>query len=119
MYSWNLDKLSKTIFGTEKNNWGTTQNDIKSKRYQSLERIKPNTDIDIENYTTTDYFSDSSFDLSYNNDRGYIFAEKDGKYYQESSKSDSFVVGAPFHFYFGIKKGFSALDKFKTKYLNE
>ena len=119
LYSWNLDKLSKTIFGTEKNNWGTTQNDIKSKRYQSLERIKPNTDIDIENYTTTDYFSDSSFDLSYNNDRGYIFAEKDGKYYQESSKSDSFVVGAPFHFYFGIKKGFSALDKFKTKYLNE
>ena len=28
-----------------------------------------------------------------------------------------FLVGAPFHFYFGIIKGESALDKFKTKYL--
>jgi hypothetical protein len=116
-YSWMLAKKTKTIFGNDENDWGTNQSNIISKRYQSLERIKPNTNI--ENYTTTDYFSDSSFDLSYNNDRGYIFAEKDNKYYKESAKSDSFVVGAPFHFYFGIKKGFSALDKFKTKYLNE
>ena len=116
-YSWMLAKKTKTIFGNDENDWGTNQSNIISKKYQSLERIKPNTDI--ENYTTTDYFSDSSFDLSYNNDRGYIFAEKDGKYYKEDKKPDSFVVGAPFHFYFGIKKGFSALDKFKTKYLNE
>jgi hypothetical protein len=116
-YSWMLAKKTKTIFGNDENDWGTNQSNIISKRYQSLERIKPNTNI--ENYTTTDYFSDLSFDLSYNNDRGYIFAEKDNKYYKESAKSDSFVVGAPFHFYFGIKKGFSALDKFKTKYLNE
>lgn len=116
-YSWMLAKTTKTIFGNDGNDWGTNQSNFVSKRYQSLERIKPNNPI--ENYTTTDYFSDSSFDLSYNNDRGYIFAEKDGKYNQESSRSDSFVVGAPFHFYFGIKKGFSALDKFKTKYLNE
>jgi hypothetical protein len=30
--------------------------------------------------------------------------------------SSRFLVGAPFHFYFGIMKGNSALDKFKTKY---
>jgi hypothetical protein len=34
--------------------------------------------------------------------------------------SDKFIVGAPFHFYFGIVKGESALDKFKAKYsINE
>ena len=119
-YSWNLDKTSRTIFGTEKNNWGTAQTDIKNKRYQSLERIKPNNPSSIKNYTTTDYFSDSSYDLSYNNDRGYIFAQKDGEYNKDDNNfTKSFIVGAPFHFYFGIKKGFSAMDKFKTKYLNE
>jgi hypothetical protein len=30
---------------------------------------------------------------------------------------DKFMVGAPFHFYFGVTKGASALDKFKQKYL--
>ena len=114
-YSWNLDKTSRTIFGTENNNWGTAQTDIKNKRYQSLERIKF-TSVDI----ATNYFSDSSYDLSYNNDRGYIFAQKDGEYNKDDNNiTKSFIVGAPFHFYFGIKKGFSAMDKFKTKYLNE
>ena len=114
-YSWNLDKTSRTIFGTEKNNWGTAQNDIKNKKYQSLERIKF-----TSGDTKTDYFSDSSYDLSYNNDRGYIFAQKNNEYNRNDRGGiDSFIVGAPFHFYFGIKKGFSALDKFKTKYLNE
>jgi len=114
-YSWNLDETSRTIFGTENNNWGTAQKDIKNKRYQSLERIKF-TSVD----RATNYFSDSSYDLSYNNDRGYIFAQKDGKYNEyDNDITKSFIVGAPFHFYFGIKKGFSAMDKFKTKYLNE
>jgi hypothetical protein len=27
-----------------------------------------------------------------------------------------FMVGAPYQFYFGVIKGESALDKFKTKY---
>jgi hypothetical protein len=30
--------------------------------------------------------------------------------------SSKFLVSAPFHFYFGIIKGQTALDKFKTKY---
>jgi hypothetical protein len=113
-YSWTLYKGSKTIFGTEENNWGTSQKDIKKEKYQSLERIKFTT-TDLE----TNYFSDSSYDLSYNNDRGYIFAQKNNLYNLNDRTIDSFIVGAPFHFYFGIKKGFSALDKFKTKYLNE
>jgi hypothetical protein len=30
----------------------------------------------------------------------------------------SFMVGAPFHFYFGLKKGKSAFDRFTTKWLD-
>ena len=29
-----------------------------------------------------------------------------------------FTVGDPFHFYFGLKKGASAMDKFRIKYVN-
>ena len=37
-------------------------------------------------------------------------------YSTQSPRSSKFIVGAPFHFYFGTVKGASALDKFKTKY---
>jgi len=122
-YSWILNNKSQTIFGNDLNNWGTNSNNIKSLKYQSLERIKPKSGDELrvnKNYVTTDYFSDSSYNTSYNGDRGYIFAQKNGEYNKNDRDfSKSFLVGAPFHFYFGIKKGFSALDKFKIKYLNE
>jgi hypothetical protein len=52
------------------------------------------------------------------NKRGYIFSVDPvtGNYSSTGVKSNKFIVGAPFQFYFGIIKGESALDKFKTKY---
>ena len=35
-----------------------------------------------------------------------------------SIDNNSFMVGAPFHFYFGLKKGKSAFDRFTTKWLD-
>jgi hypothetical protein len=37
---------------------------------------------------------------------------------QNSPQVDQFTVGAPFHFYFGLKKGKSAWDRFASKYLD-
>jgi hypothetical protein len=49
--------------------------------------------------------------------RGYIFSvDAAGNYSTTGASSGRFIVGAPFHFYFGMVKGNSALDKFKTKY---
>jgi hypothetical protein len=52
--------------------------------------------------------------------RGYIFdVDANGNFAltpQNSSLNSKFIVGAPYHFYFGLVKGESALDKFKTKY---
>jgi len=49
--------------------------------------------------------------------RGYIFSvDANGDYSVLAPLNKSFIVGAPFHFYFGTVKGDSALDKFKTKY---
>jgi hypothetical protein len=49
--------------------------------------------------------------------RGYIFSvNADGTYSSTGASSGRFMVGAPFHFYFGLVKGNTALDKFKIKY---
>jgi len=120
-YSWELAENSNSIFGTDKNNWGTQKVDIVAKKYQSLERIKPrnNDTAKFSEYDSTDYFVSDNSDIAYNSHRGYIYSDINGKYNKTKQENTKFVVGAPFHFYFGIKKGFSSLDKFKTKYLNE
>lgn len=107
-YQWKL--TGNLIFGTEKNNWATSLNDIVSKPYQSLDRL---------NLGSPTYFQSTTVP-SNNTDyrRGYIFSvDANGNYSPNGTQSSKFIVGAPFHFYFGIKKGSSALDHFKTKYL--
>ncbi len=107
-YQWNT-KPSNNIFGTQKNNWATKSSDIvQGKRYQSLDRTV------LESPT---YFQ---VNRDYQNDlprRGYIFSvDGNGNYSLTGAKADTFIVGAPFHFYFGLKIGATAYDKFKTKY---
>jgi hypothetical protein len=77
--------------------------------YQSLDRrnIDPPTYFVGSNNTNDIY------------QRGYIFNVNSSGGYSYSMggvPSSKFLVSAPFHFYFGIKKGLTALDKFKTKY---
>ena len=35
-----------------------------------------------------------------------------------SSDPDRITVGAPFHFYFGLKRGKSSFDRFRAKWIN-
>jgi hypothetical protein len=55
--------------------------------------------------------------------RGYIFdVDNNGNFLltPQRGQNAGIVVGAPYHFYFGLIKGQTALDKFKTKYgINE
>lgn len=110
-YTWGLVNTTQ-IFGTEKNNWATSSVDIVQKGYQSLDRI-----------SDTDYFKAKGL----NNDismRGYIFnvsgdtAQSYSLDYKVTGPiySNKFIVGAPYHFYFGTVVGATAIEKFKTKY---
>jgi hypothetical protein len=109
-YQWRLTTQTP-IFGSELNNWATDYVDIvQDKQYQSLDRL-------------TNYFQSLSAPVSQSNNsndtykRGYIFSvNSNGDYSETGAASSRFIVGAPFHFYFGVIKGESALDKFKTKY---
>jgi len=106
-YQWKLGTQTP-IFGSEKNNWATDAVDIVAKPYQSLDRSNQSVPTYFQSKTVTS-------DLAR---RGYIYSENpDGTYSEGGAASDKFLVGAPFHFYFGIKKGASALDVFARKYL--
>jgi len=112
-YQWGLEGATGGIFGSEKNNWRTDiGNGITSYPYQAVSR----------RFTATPAY----FNSGYNNvgdiyQRGYIFAVDQNQNYavyqgQAGTFSTMFMVGAPYQFYFGVIKGESALDKFKTKY---
>jgi hypothetical protein len=115
-YQWKLDPINGTIFGTQNNDWATDRSDIVQNRpYQSMDRLT---------ISTPTYFTPSDYSPGVNDliARGYIFSvDLSGNYQKDiGTSSIKFMVGAPFHFYFGTVKGASALDKFKTKYsINE
>jgi hypothetical protein len=107
-YQWKLANTT-TIFGSQSNTWATSLGDIvQNKKFQSLDRT---------NLTQPNYFRPSTSSVNDLYARGYIFSvDSTGVYSTVGATSDKFIVGAPFHFYFGVIKGESALDKFKTKY---
>lgn len=110
-YQWELQSTG-IIFGSQLNNWKTSTSDIVSYPYQSLSRRLT---------SSPSYFSSGYNGFSDIYQRGYIFAVDQNQNYavsqqQSGTFSPKFMVGAPYHFYFGLIKGESALDKFKTKY---
>ena len=114
-YRWNISNQGQnppSVFGTQTNNWATSLTDIVSSPYQSLDRL---------NVASPNYFWGQ--DQSEPNMRGYIFnITPQGGYVTTTNGTSTafgrpFLVGAPYQFYFGVVKGASALDKFKTKYL--
>jgi len=116
-YQWQLNQGNPTsIFGSERNNWKTTQSSnvnasgIFGYRYQSLSR---------RNIGVPSYFI-GSFPAGLGDiyQRGYIFnVDNLGQFsYNAGTYPDNFLVSAPYHFYFGLINGETALDKFKTKY---
>ena len=113
-YQWKLGDNNNSIFGNDRNDWATRSEDIvQNKGYQTQDRINP---------VSPTYFYSRNINLNTvsgeTSARGYIFSlDASGNYSSQLDGSDSkFTVGAPFHFYFGLIKGESALDKFKTKY---
>jgi hypothetical protein len=115
-YQWGLNQPSiQSIFGSQYNDWMTNQSPTISNsgifgyNYQSLDR---------RNVGSPSYFIGSNSQVSDIYERGYIFnVNPNGSYsYNAGTYPNKFLVSAPFHFYFGINKGLTALDKFKTKY---
>ncbi len=115
LYRWRPKFSSQSaqgvIFGSEINEWATSTSDIVQGRlYQGLDRLisaDPTYFYSTTSPTNTDIYQ-----------RGYIFSvDSQGNYTTSGLPKNPFIVGSPNHFYFGLIKGETALDKFKTKYL--
>lgn len=118
-YRWEL-KNGNSIFGSERNDWKTNYSSnlgltgIFSREYQSLDRTGT---------TIPSYFISSNAQINDTYARGYIFnvsadTVNNNTIYSPyaGNWNGSFLVGAPFHFYFGTVVGGTAIDRFKEKY---
>jgi hypothetical protein len=121
MYQWGIEQ-SNLIFGTQKNDWKgdflDNNTGLFSIRYQDLDRLNPDS-----RYFRTDGCSQTAADV------GYIYSvsgctlgldidESVTNWEQNTLKPNWITVGAPFHFYFGLRRGASAFDRFRQKWIN-
>jgi hypothetical protein len=101
MYKWE-SKTQNTIFGSDKNDW-YTQGPFYKQPYQSMD------------FTQTDYFKPGNGEkLGYIYSRDSLLNISTG---WPNGQNTRYVVGAPYHFYFGLKKGQSAVNRYITKYI--
>lgn len=125
-YSWKVQD-SNAIFGSEKNDWRTST--IQKNFYQRLNR----TDV------ASNYFMGENPKADFM--KGYIYNRSNVLYgvgtqaqafefegdknttnspsYDPINLNDYFTVGLPFHFYFGLGVGKTALNRFIKKYGSE
>jgi hypothetical protein len=111
-YQWSLDYVGQTpqnIFGSQSNNYTTDDGTFFSYKYQSLDRLNP----------ASQYFQNDQSDGAYVRGTQINF-NNNGAPTELTPQNfeQKFLVGAPFYFYFGLKKGGSAMDVFITKYIN-
>ena len=98
-YRWNVNNTSN-LFGNQENGWDTTGNGTIEVNYQN----------DTLG-TGGDYPKSPSFEGT-----GYLYSDNDDVSIIPTN-NPKYRVGSPFYFYFGLKRGKSAMNKFITKYL--
>ena len=111
-YQWSLNYVGATpvnIFGSQSNNYSTNDGMFFSYKYQSLDRLNPASQY-FQNDQSNGYYVRGT---QINFDNNGVPTESTPQNFEQT-----FLVGAPFYFYFGLKKGASAMDVFITKYIN-
>ena len=105
MYKWLTAEQNK-IFGSEMNEWYTNYNSgnrLYSSKYQTLD------------FNTSDYFhqlNGPQVGFIFNYDNNGVATST-----WPATQPSRFIVGAPFHFYFGLNKGKTAINRYITKYV--
>ena len=111
-YLWRITGPTNSIFGTEDNNWNTqvlSNGGFFSKTYQDLDF---NTDPYFRKSNNLENFGFiTNFD---SNDNPEILPNG----VVNGLPNQSVIVGAPYHFYFGLSNGNTAIDKFIKVYIN-
>jgi hypothetical protein len=118
MYQWGLTPNTNSIFGSQKNNWYTTGingNQFFAHDYQSLDRL-----LQSSRYfrpsaqNQNDFFKGYIYSVDGSGNLSWVYNSK----WPNTPVPDAITVGAPFHFYFGLKRGKSAYDRFLSKWVD-
>jgi hypothetical protein len=118
-YQWEIEQngVVDSIFGKQTNEWYTTPltNSFFSKNYQTLDRVESSSRyVRANNINQSQYF------------KGYIYSvDNNGNispsvvnWNQNNPNPRVVTVGAPYHFYFGLKRGKTAFDRFTVKWID-
>jgi hypothetical protein len=120
-YRWKINNpptnQSTFIFGNEKNEWQTGSGDIiQNTKYQSLDRVDISSYYFMGETAINEFYKGFIYNVKPNSIGGYDFSENIG-IIPNTNTNLKYLVGAPFHFYFGLTRGSNALDKFRVKFL--
>lgn len=130
-YEWEIKQNSSTnpgppnpdsIFGSQKNDWytnvinnGLTSTGFHKYKYQSLDRLN----ISSRYFMTTNVSKSNYFKgLIYSVNSSGVESPNLTNWSRPSGTNNVILVGAPFQFYFGLKKGKTAFDRFAKTYLD-
>jgi hypothetical protein len=123
-YKWNIADTSNSIFGnTQTNDWDTSRTYFFKYKYQDLDRLVYSQTVPGTNIPEQYMMSKNSTSMDHY--KGYIYAvDSSGNYGVNYNTNlvtvpgnSSFLVGAPFHFYFGLKQGKTAFNRFSDKWI--
>jgi hypothetical protein len=114
---WKIENGS-SIFGTDGNEWFAEGEAgyIYSSKYQSLDRLEANSRY-FRNYGIT-IVDDKGLIYAVDGAGDLIAATSAWSQNTQTADKQFVTVGAPFHFYFGLKRGASSFDRFKGKWIN-
>jgi hypothetical protein len=125
-YSWTTQD-SNTIFGTEYNDWRTTT--IQKNYYQDFNRTNIMSNYFMGENPTAEFMKGYIYNRSNvlyapgTQAEAYQFEGNkntpDSPTYDPVNTNTYFTVGLPYHFYFGLGVGKSALNRFAKKYIQE
>ena len=136
-YNWDIrtDGPNNTIFGSQQNDWYSDpiSSGFMSYKYQDLHReqpqsryfrTEPNT-LGLHYYpgfisavqASGTYINLSTNDYYKNTDGYYNYAGRASNWNQNTPAPRAINTGAPFYFYFGLKKGKTAYDRFSEKWI--
>ena len=113
-HPWNIKSNNNVIFGNEYNDWKykTPTNNIDTIKYQTVDRL--NSSYTFPSNISTPTTEKPGF--IYNSKISGENIELDDVIQRDISKM-KLLVGAPYHFYFGLRIGKSAMNKYIDKYM--
>jgi hypothetical protein len=118
---WKIQSPDVSIFGRQFNNWEYDVNgEVFSHKYQSLDRLDANSRyFRTDGSTLTKYQKGHIYAVYSSTTSNALTITADQQYWDNNVPIPELVtVGAPFYFYFGLRRGASSFDRFKTKWIN-